>query len=232
MEPTTTTTNPDQSQLDGCSLVPLRYAGTIFVCTNWWIFFYDPGMPQQVMASVSLLMQNAIVVGLFLSLDSVLKRPALRFILAGLIAVYAALCITDLLLLQLISTPLAQIVSIMLATGSPITAWTWAELTLLHALLLVGVFILAFIMGGTLHRVMPRFAMIAKNTRRFHVLMIVLLVAYVGEQVMARTSSAYINRTSTMPLYVRVLPAATGNAYTIRLLQPPTEAERRRALEA
>jgi hypothetical protein len=155
----------------------------------------------------------------------------LRFAWAGFIAIYVALSIADLLLLKLISTPLSQIVSIMLATGSPVAAWTWAELTLLHALLIVGVLGFAFVGGGLLHRSLPRFALTAICTRRYRLILVSLLLGYLGEQLFARTSSAYGSRSSTMPLYVRLLPLSKGDAYTIRLRPPPSETERQRALE-
>lgn len=233
MTPSASATPTDpRDRLSDCRLAPLRFAGGAYIVSCLWVFFYDPHAPQQLLSTISLLLQNAVLVGVYILVDVHLRRPALRFILAGLLCVFAATTVADMLLLQLTSTPLAHVVPIIWSTGSPLVALhEWVDLTLAQAVSIAGALVLSFIGGGLAHRVMPRCAMTGAHRRRFHIILIALATAWLGEHAVARHTSAYVSRTATMPMYVRLFPAAPGNAYTIRLAPPPTEAERRAALE-
>jgi hypothetical protein len=217
------------ASLFGCRLLPLRFAGLIFLTSSSWVFFYDPGAPQQFAATISLLLQNLLLVALFVAADGFLPRPVPRFLLAGLLGVYAAAAVADLLLLKLVSTPLASVIPILFATGSPITALTWVELTpgqyALIGLTIVG----AFALGGVSHRWMPRHALLPTRARIVPLAVAAIAGAWGLEHVIARTTSAYVSRTFTLPVYLRLLPADPGHAYTIRLA--PAESDRLRMLE-
>ncbi|MCH7995781.1 MAG: hypothetical protein IIB57_15245, partial [Planctomycetes bacterium] len=58
-------------------------------------------------------------------------------------------------------------------------------------------------------------------------MLIILLVGYLGEQALARSTGAYLSRTSVIPMYVRLFPTSLVTSYTIRMAPPPTEAKRR-----
>lgn len=226
----TTTPRPEPGGAE--CLAPFRYALALFVLSNLWLFFYDPHTPQQLQASLSLLLQNALIVGGYLLVEIRLRRNGVRFSLAGLLAVYAVISLADLLLLKLLSTPLAQIVSILLATGSPLTALTWAEITIPQAILGGVAVLLTFIVGGVIHRLLPRYALTEATRKRFHVALAVLLTLYLFEHGTSRYSSAYVSRTAVLPLYLRLLPASSTHSYTIRMAAPLSEDERLRVLDA
>lgn len=204
----------------------------LYVLSISWVFFYDPSAPQQLAACLSLLMQNALIFSLYLAIESRIKNTSARFILAGLLAIYAVVCLADLLLLMLLSTPLIHVISILLSTGSPLAALTEVELSLTHALMAGAILFAAFVGGGLLHRCLPRFAMIARTRRVFRIAFALLAVFYVGEQAVARYQSAYLSRSSVLPLYARLFSANTGSSYTIRMSPPLSNDERRRALDA
>ncbi|MCH7546004.1 MAG: sulfatase-like hydrolase/transferase [Planctomycetes bacterium] len=220
----------DNDRLSGCQISAVRYTVGIYLLSVSWIFWYDPETPQQLQASLSALLQNALIFGVYFALDNVLKKPGLRFALAGFVAVFASICIADTILLQLLSTPMTHVISILIATGSPLTALTWAGISLLQAVFMVCLLIVIYFAGGYAHRFLGRYAITPHVRQRVAIFFLILASGYVGEQVIARSSSAYLSRTSVFPMYVRLFPSRLSTAYTIRMDPPLTETQRANVL--
>jgi arylsulfatase A-like enzyme len=203
----------------------------MFGLSHVWILIVRTPEPSP-WAIVSFTIQQQLVWLAFILVDARIDRGGARFGWAALGTLYTTFMILDATLMRMTSLPLREILPMLRASQHPLEGLREIGLRPLRLLVLFLLLTAAATLGGTARLLLARFSH-ARFLRRppLRPAWLLLLVgAFVLEQVAARDDSEYLSRGLRVPGYLQ-LYATSSRSVVLPVPPPVTHATRARWLQ-